>query len=258
VANAVLEKDEKLALAVTARYLMRDVIMDASAVTYTVSGDVGTVTQGGVFTASGNPGAEGTITVAAAGLTAKVNVKLAFEFSDMTEHWAAEYVKELYETGIVNGTTATSYSPEAGMKRCDFVLMLYRAAGEPEITGAGMFTDVPEDAYYAKAVAWAEANGIAKGVGTGAFDPAGTLTREQGFTFLYRALGILDISYTDGGETQLEGFSDADRISDWAVTPTSTLVKLGIVQGLNGSIDPSGTLTRAQMAKILCVTLYRT
>lgn len=257
-ANAVLEQDEELSLAVTAQYLMRDVIMDASAVTYTVSGDVGTITEDGVFTASGEPGAEGTITINAAGVTAEVSVILTFEFSDMSGHWAVDYVQELYEAGIVNGTTATTYSPEAGMKRCDFVLMLYRAAGEPEISGVGSFTDVSEDAYYAGAVAWAEANGIARGDGTGAFDPKGTLTREQGFTFLYRSLGLLGLSCTDGDETQLAAFSDEAEVSDWAVTPAATLIKLGIVQGSSGVIDPLGTLTRAQMAKILCVTLYRT
>ncbi|NCB50826.1 MAG: hypothetical protein EOM54_02920 [Clostridia bacterium] len=258
MANAILEQDEELSLSVTARYLMRDVIMDASAVTYTVSGNVGTITEDGVFTASGDPGAEGKITIAAAGVTAEVGVKLTFEFSDMKDHWAADYVKELYEAGIVNGTTDTTYSPEAGMKRCDFVLMLYRAAGEPEIAGAVTFSDVTEDAYYAEAVAWAEENGIAKGDGTGAFDPAGTLTREQGFTFLYRSLNLLGVSFTDGDTSQLTAFTDAGEVSDWAVTPAATLVKLGIVQGSAGNIAPLGTLTRAQMAKILCVTLYRT
>jgi hypothetical protein len=256
VSDVTLDQGDTLALSVSAAYLNRPVAMDASAVRYTVEGDIGTITEDGVFTASGTPGAEGKITVTAAGVTAEVAVKLAFEFPDMQGHWASAYVKMLYEAGVVNGTTATTFSPDTAMKRCDFILMLYRAAGEPAVSAACSFGDVPSDAYYAKAVAWAEANGIAKGSGSGTFDPSGTLTREQGFAFLYRALSALGDSAPDGGTVQLAGFSDASLLSDWAETPAATLVSLGIVQGSGGKIDPSGTLTRAQMAKMFCVELY--
>ena len=256
--SAILEKGETLSLAVTAQYMMRDVYMDKTAVKYAVEGDVGAITEDGVFTASGTAGAEGKITIDAAGLKAEVGVKLAFEFEDMEKHWAAEYVKTLYEAGVVNGMTATTYSPDTGMKRCDFVLMLYRAAGEPVYEASASFTDVPSDAYYAKAVAWAEANGIAQGAGKGLFDPAGTLTREQGFTFLYRSLKLLGVTYSEGDESRLDIFADGAQVSDWARVPAATLVSLGIIQGTDGSILPSGTLTRAEMAKMFCVTLYRT
>lgn len=256
VSSATFDQGDMLTLSVAATYLNRPVAMDASAVRYAVDGDIGTITEDGVFTASGTPGSEGKITVTAAGVTAVIPVKLAFEFPDMQGHWAAAYVKTLYEAGVVNGTTSATFSPEAAMKRCDFILMLYRAAGAPETEAAGSFSDVPADAYYAKAVSWAEANGIAKGDGSGAFNPSGTLTREQGFAFLYRALGTLGDSEPDGDAAQLAGFTDASRLSDWAEIPAATLVSLGIVQGSGGKIDPDGTLTRAQMAKMFCIELY--
>ncbi|MEG1633311.1 MAG: phosphodiester glycosidase family protein [Oscillospiraceae bacterium] len=258
VTSLVMNQKDELKLAASVKYLFRDVYMDKASVKYSVAGDVGTVTPEGVFTASGKPGAEGKITVAAAGLTYDITVKLAFEFSDMQKHWAGEYVKKLYEAGIVSGTSATEYTPDAGMKRCDFTLMLYKAAGSPTTDAVkSSFTDVPADAYYAKAVAWAEANGIAKGDGTGKFDPAGILTREQGFTFTYRALPLLKVEYTEGDVAGLTAFSDGAALKDWSRQATATLVSMGIVGGSDGKLDPSASLTRAAMAKILCVTLYR-
>ena len=103
--SAVLEQGETLSLEVTAKYLLRGVCMGEGDVTYSVSGSIGTITKDGLFTATGAPGAEGKIIVAAAGITAEVAVKLEKEFADMSGHWAASYVKALYKDGIVTGVT---------------------------------------------------------------------------------------------------------------------------------------------------------
>ena len=257
LSSVTMERGDTLSLAASVRYLLRAVSMDKSAVTYAVTGDVGAITPDGVFTASGTPGAEGKITVSAAGLSYDVKVKVAFEFSDMEGHWAKEYVRTLYNAGVVNGATPTAFAPDMSMKRGDFVLMLYRAAGSPAITGELPFTDVKADAYYAAAINWAAQNGIARGDGSGAFSPESTLTRQEGFTFVYRALGALNVKYTDGDVSLLDQFTDRDNVSDWAAQAAATLVNMGVVQGSSGYLDPSGQLTRAQMAKILCTTLYR-
>ena len=109
---------------------MRDVLTDDESVTYTLDGDIGSITAGGVFTAASEGAAEGTIKVECAGLTREISVRVAFEFSDMRDHWAGEFVKELYEAGIVTGVSETEFGPSLSMRRGDFVLMLYRAAGE--------------------------------------------------------------------------------------------------------------------------------
>ena len=142
--------------------------------TFSLSGDVGAISADGLYVASGTPGAEGTITVSAAGLTATVPVKVAVEFADMKGHWAAGPVKELYEAGIVTGITETTFGPDNTMRRCDFVLMLYRAAGQPQVSAASGFTDVPADAYYASAVAWAKAEGITTGTSDTTFSITGS------------------------------------------------------------------------------------
>lgn len=249
--SVVLEKGESLSLEVTAQYLLRDVYMDESDVTYAVSGSIGTVTKDGLFTATGSAGAEGKITVSAAGLTKEIDVKLESEFEDMVGHWAESYVKALYKDGIVTGVTDTLFGPDRTMKRCDFVLMLYRAAGSPSVSEGSGFSDVPDGEYYASAVAWAYRNGITEGKSEGIFAPTDTLTRQEGFTFLYRALKYLGVSFTDADGSGIDRFPDSSSVQDWARVPTATLISLGIVEGSDSGLNPGGSLTRAQMAKML-------
>ena len=251
VSQLMLENGESVDLDVAAKYLMRDVSLSDEAVEYTLTGDIGTITPDGVFTASLSGAAAGTISVSCGGLTQEISVRVAFEFTDMRGHWASEFVKELYEAGIVTGVTDTEFGPSLSMKRGDFVLMLYRAAGQPAVSGSAGFEDVAADAYYADAVAWAVANGITEGKGEGLFAPQDTLTRQEGFTFLYRALKTLGVSYTDADASLLSRFPDAASVASWAQTPTATLISLGIVDGSDSGLAPAGSLTRAQMAKML-------
>ena len=225
--------------------------MDDGSVTYAVEGSIGTVTMDGLFTATGTPGAKGKLLVNAAGITAEIEIEIEKEFTDIVGHWAESYVKALYKDGIVSGITETQFGPDLSMKRCDFVLMLYRAAGSPSVSEGAGFADVPDSAYYATAVAWAYANGITEGKGEGLFAPQDTLTRQEGFTFLYRALKTLGVSYTDADASQLSRFPDAGSVASWAQTPTATLISLGIVDGSDSGLAPAGSLTRAQMAKML-------
>jgi hypothetical protein len=257
-----LDEGQSLPLSVSASYLSLGVGMDDSAVSYTVSGDIGTVSDDGLFTASQTWGAEGTVTVSAAGLSRVIPVCIGADFDDIGSHWARSYIETLHDKEIVNGSSATSFSPDASMKRGDFMLMLYRAAGEPAQTANGAdtetpsFTDVPADAYYAAAISWAAGQGIALGTGDGKFLPQEALTREQAFTFVYRALHVLGLE-TPGDCTLPSKFSDADTVSSWAVDPTAALIELGLVGGSDdGCLHPQDALTRAQMAKILSMALY--
>ena len=90
------------------------------------------------------------------------------------------------ENGITTGTDADAFSPNAKVNRAQTVTFLYRAAASPA-SGSSSFGDVSEDAYYAKAVAWANENGITSGTGNGKFSPNADCTRGQIVTLLYRA-----------------------------------------------------------------------
>ncbi|MCH5352478.1 MAG: S-layer homology domain-containing protein [Acutalibacter sp.] len=94
-----------------------------------------------------------------------------------------------YENGIVAGTGATTFSPNHRCTRAQTVAFLYRFGGSPEVFSESKFTDVPFDAYYANAVAWATSNGIVYGTSDDTFSPDSSCTRAQSVTFLWRYLG---------------------------------------------------------------------
>lgn len=246
-----LENGESVQLAVSAGYLMRDVLTGAGSVEFTVEGDIGSIDADGVFTASAQGAAQGRILVECGGLEREIPVSVAFEFADMKGHWAEENVKALFEAGVVTGVSDTEFGPGLAMKRGDFVLMLYRAAGEPAAGSAAGFSDVPDGAYYAQAVSWAVAKGITEGKGDGTFAPDDTLTRQEGFTFLYRALGELGVSFTDGDTALLDNYADGQAVAGWARASAATLISLGVVEGSDSGLNPAGSLTRAEMAKLL-------
>ncbi len=94
--------------------------------------------------------------------------------------WAAE-------TGVTTGTTDTTFSPDAPCTRGQAVTFLHRAAGTPQLSGGDRFADVVPGSYYEDAVAWAVADGVAKGVTEDSFAPDSGCTRAQIVTFLWRA-----------------------------------------------------------------------
>ena len=250
VTQLLMEQGESIQLDACLQYNMRDVISGNEDATFSLSGDVGAISADGLYVASGTPGAEGSITVTAAGLTATIPVKIAVEFTDMKGHWAEDAVKELYEAGIVTGMTQTTFGPDSTMRRCDFVLMLYRAAGEPEVSADSGFTDVAADAYYARAVAWAKAEGITTGTSDTTFSPDATLTRQEGFTFLYRAFDSLGVVYDVGDTALIDSYADGSSVADWAREAAATLISMGIVQGDGSGLNPDGGIPRAQIAKM--------
>ena len=93
------------------------------------------------------------------------------------------------ENGITEGTSDTTFAPGTICTRAQGAALLYRAAGSPAVSGSAAFTDVPADAYYADAAAWAEQKGITGGIGNGLFGPHNNCTRAQIVTFLYRMYG---------------------------------------------------------------------
>jgi len=246
---------ERAALTVTAAWNRRRVALDENSALWDFRGEAGSF-ENGVFTAGYTGETQGTVTVRLGTVTTEIPVYV-FGFSDIREHWCKPYVERLYADGIVTGTGGTDYSPDQQIRRGDFMLMLYRAAGRPETSGDSQFPDVSADAYYAEAVAWAAQNAIALGGEDGNFAPTAPLLREQAFAFVTRALSQLGIAYPAGDPSFLDGYADGGAVSEYARTAAATLVQMGAVQGSDGFLDPFGTLQRAQMAKILCVVLQQ-
>lgn len=174
-------------------------------------------------------------------------------FSDMTDYdWALPSVDFLYLYHVVNGTTATTFSPERTLSRGTYILMLSRAFNFRS-AGTSSFPDVPENSHYAAAIASAKSLGFVFGDSEGNFHPDDPVTRQEAAVFLYRCLQSKNGGALEAGtDSDLRGFSDAGAVSESAVEAFGALIRLGVFQGgSDGLLHPDDTLTRAQMAVIL-------
>jgi len=175
-----------------------------------------------------------------------------FPFEDVIEsNWFYKDVYYMWEHSLMNGTSATLFSPNETLTRGMVVTVLYRMLGSPDVSVLEMpFTDVGEDAWYYNAVKWAADNGIALGIGGGAFAPNVNVTREQMAAFLYRYAEFTETELP--GDVEYEGFADQADISDFAVKYVEALFKADIIRGKeNNRFDPKGTATRAEYAAVL-------
>ncbi|MBR1496509.1 MAG: S-layer homology domain-containing protein [Oscillospiraceae bacterium] len=171
-------------------------------------------------------------------------------FGDMAGFsWAIPAVEFLSSSNIISGTGGTTYSPGSNMRRSDFVLMLSRAFVFGTYGYYDSFMDVPEDAYYASAVAAAKSAGLVYGDKYGNFNPDGTISRQDASVILYRCLRYSGNMPT-GSNDDLMYFTDRGLVSDYAIEAMGSLVRLGVLQGSNGYLNPLGLLTRAEMAVI--------
>ena len=149
--------------------------------------------------------------------------------------------------GVTSGVSSTMFAPNQPCTRAQIVTFLWRAAGSPAPKSASNFTDVPADAYYAKAVAWAVENGITGGTGDGKFSPDATCTRAQAVTFLYRASGSPAVSGS-------AAFTDVAADAYYAAA-VAWAEKNGITGGIGGGLFGSNqSCTRGQIVTFL----YRT
>ena len=176
----------------------------------------------------------------AGGATVKADfVKKGF-FVDVPEDaFYYEAVKWAVEKGITNGTDAAHFSPNEPCTRAQIVTFLWRAAGSPAPKSLSSFVDVPANAYYAKAVAWAAEQGITLGVDATHFDPDATCTRAQGVTFLARA-----VKAAGDGRT---AFTDVPENAYYAPA-VKWAADNGVTEGIGGGLfGPNNDCTRAQI-----------
>lgn len=170
----------------------------------------------------------------------------------LPDNWAYEAVEYVNEKGLMSGVGGGSFSPGQPTTRGMLVTILYRMEGEPEYenTGTIRFTDVNDDAWYAKGVYWAAENGIVKGVGDGRYLPEDPVTREQMAAIFHRYAGYKGYDVTAQGD--LSAFTDAASVGDWAREALIWAVDKGLINGMgDGTVNPRGTATRAQTAAIL-------
>ena len=166
-------------------------------------------------------------------------------FVDVAEgSYYEEAIDWAVEKGITNGVSSNMFAPNDPCTRAQIVTFLWRAADSPAPKSMSSFTDVPADAFYAKAVAWAVENGITSGTGESKFSPNSTCTRAQAVTFLYRASGSPAVS----GKAE---FSDVSTTAFYA-DAVAWAAKKGITTGIGGGLFGSDNdCTRGQIVTFL-------
>lgn len=174
------------------------------------------------------------------------------KFNDVSANdWFASAVDYVTGKGMMNGTADNTFSPKAHTTRGMVVTVLYRLENQPS-TSAASFTDVASGAYYANAVAWANANGIVSGYGSGKFGPNDKVTREQLAAILYRYAQYKKYDVSVGEDTNILSYDDAQSISSYAIPAIQWACGAGVVTGKSGSkLDPKGNATRAEVAAML-------
>ena len=168
--------------------------------------------------------------------------------------WYSDYVDYVYDNGIMNGSSATTFAPDRTMTRAELVTVLYRIAGSPEVTYDGAFTDVPAGQWYSDAVTWAAQNKVVNGVGDGTkFAPTVNITREQVATILYRYTQTLGVEMAEGAD--LTAYPDCSSVSGFAVEGMEWAVAEGLITGVSSggktTLAPKNSATRAQLATII-------
>jgi len=250
-----LKNGDEIAIEARLNYLGINVVTTGLKPEFFVEGDVGIITEDGLFVANGAPGADGTIIVKFGGVEKHLTVKIGMYFTDTVGHWANEYIDKLFNNGVISGIGDNKFGPNNGIKRCDFVMMLWKAAGSPT-SSSTKFTDVSESDYYCNAVSWAAEKGITLGDGKGGFQPKTTVKREQAFAFIARYMVCMGMSVPSADRSLLDQFTDRSYISEYAVDTMSSLVTLGMVSGSDGKLNPQKDVTRAETAKLLYFMLY--
>lgn len=176
---------------------------------------------------------------------------LEFDDLDITQwyHLDTDYV---IDKDIFRGTTKNTFTPDGNITRAMMIAVLYRAEGEPEVTGAATFEDVDENAYYAKAVVWGQQNGIIKGYSETEYAPEQDILREQIAAIMYRYAKYKGYDVSIGENTNILSYEDFDEISEYAVASMQWAVGSGVIKGRTEStLNPNTYATRAEITAML-------
>ena len=223
--------------------------------------EVATVTDGVVKAISVGEATITATTVNDLKATCVITVTPEVIFADIKNGtWQYNAAKAVYNKGYMTGTGKEGdkiiFSPNTDMNRTMFVQALYSMDGKPEVTYVQKFSDVKENAWYAKAVTWASNNGVVAGNPDGTFSINGKATREQMALMLYKYAAYKKYDVTISGTTSLDNFTDAGKVSDWAVTAVKWAVERGIISGKGNAqtgyrIAPTEKATRIECAAML-------
>lgn len=169
-------------------------------------------------------------------------------FTDLAKYdWAKDAIYQLAEEGVILGTSDTTYTPGANIRRADFILLLDRLLGLESDGTAKAFTDVPKGSYYYEAVHTARALDIAQGDGD-KFHPEEPITRQDMITLTMRAIAATGYLPDTDVHASLTAFLDSEDVADYARDSMEAAVGQKFIIGDQDLLDPLGYTTRAQAA----------
>ena len=246
-------------LTATAWYYGNQVYSADESFTWTVSDGLGEINESGVFTAA-KTGTELTGTITAAygetSFALKVTVGSSQPFADTKGHWAESYITDLYYAGTLQGSTKDGklyYRPDASMTRQEFIVAMMRYLGTDLSAYQSVslpFADSGSIADWAKsAMQAAYSLGYLTGSKTNGqllAKPGATISRQEAMTILSRTK-----DFPEADLNTLSAFSDSGKIADWARSALAQMAQQKIISGSKGKLNPTGKVTRAEVAKML-------
>ena len=192
---------------------------------------------------------EGSVIVPITGTGEIVIVDNTKTFNDVAgSDWYSEYVTFVTAREIFNGKGNGNFAPNETMNRAMLAQVLYNFARGAKAGDGTVFSDVKAGDWFNAAIGWAYESGIVNGYG-GSFGAQNNITRQDMATILYRyakAAGY-DVSKT----ASLDKFSDAGDVADYALDAMRWAVGMGLIEGSDGKLNPTGNATRAQVAAIM-------
>lgn len=259
--KAMLAGGSSIELSAIATYCGMSVTAQDTCFTWAVTGDIGTISADGTFHAAETTVPKtGSIVVSYGRTRTEVIVTIApaDPFSDMKGHWAKEAVNDLYFAGILAGSTGASgkqvYRPDDSMTRQEFLVALIRFLGvDPDDYAQATlpFDDADKIASWAlnsvKAAYELKYLGGSASGGKLLANPTSSISRQEAMTILARTQTLPEVVSV----AVLNKFSDAGKVADWALTPVAAMVQMEVIGGSNGKLNPTGKVTRAEVAKML-------
>jgi len=163
--------------------------------------------------------------------------------------WYHDGIHYCLTKGLMEGYSTTVFDPEGATSRAMLVMILWRMEGEPSAADPN-FTDVADEAWFAKAIAWAQETGIVNGFPDGTFRPDALLTREQAAVILHRYAAYKD--YDTDSTDSLDCFTDGEAVSIYAEDAMNWAIEIGMINGKDHNmLDPQGNTRRNEVATLM-------
>ena len=165
------------------------------------------------------------------------------------DDWYYDEVKYVYDNGLMNGTTSTTFDPKMETSRGMVVTILFRQEGEPSAKMSS-FTDIKAGQWYTDAVNWAAENKIVKGYDDGTYRPNQAITRQELAAIIYRY--SQHKGYDTSARKTLNAFPDGNTTHEWAMENVQWAVAEGLISGKgSGMLEPLADASRAEVATVL-------